>query len=506
MPAHLSLHERHVRGRADVSHGCRHPRAAGPEAIENYIISGATEASDVLSVLLLAREALLFRPFDGVSRLNVIPLFEALEPLRHAATIVQRLLHLPVYREHVRLRGNLQEVMLGYSDSNKDAGFLQSAWALYQAQRTLVDTGHRMNITIQLFHGRGGAIGRGGGPANRAILGQPPDTIAGRLRFTEQGEMIADRYATPEVAQRHLDQIINAVLHSEFWRRRRSAPARVGTARRRTGRTRRTAIPKTRLRDARVPGLLYGRTPIAEIGRLKIASRPPRRQSAGQAYSSIEKLRAIPWVFSWMQSRHTLPGWYGFGSAVIEFLADEPRGRESWRLMYERWPFWRTLIDNAQMILAKADLTIARLYADLVSDQELANQIFERIAKEYEQTVEAISLMTGQRELLEEMPVLKRSIEMRNPYVDALSFVQLVLLKRLRRRRKRARRQPYPRLEPADRRPGKHQRHRLGFEEHGLARYLRSRPRHDQTTAHGTAAVARRACEKHYTPKVAKVA
>ncbi|MGE0535997.1 MAG: phosphoenolpyruvate carboxylase [Pirellulales bacterium] len=404
-----------------------------PEAIKNYIISGATEPADVLTVLLLAREARLFRPSEGVSRLNVIPLFEALDPLRHGSTIVQRLFHLPIYREHLKLRGNLQEVMLGYSDSNKDAGFLQSAWALYQAQRALVDTGRRMGITIQLFHGRGGAIGRGGGPANRAILGQPAGTVAGRLRFTEQGEMIADRYGSPGVAERHLDQIINAVLRSSFgidadppppeWERLIERLAE------RAGQQYRELVYET-------PEFLTyfaEATPIAEIGQLKIASRPPRRgQGAGQPYTSIEQLRAIPWVFSWMQSRHTLPGWYGFGSAVFDFLDEQPEERETLVAMYERWPFWRTLIDNAQMILAKADLTIARLYADLVPDQELAGRVYDRIAAEYRRTVEAIMLITGEAELLDKMPVLKRSIQLRNPYVDALSFIQLVLLGRLR--------------------------------------------------------------------------
>ena len=404
-----------------------------PEAIENYIISGATEPADVLGVLLLAREARLFAPSEGISRLNVVPLFEALEPLRQGATIVQRLLHLPIYREHLKLRGNVQEVMLGYSDSNKDAGFLQSAWALYQAQRALVDTGRRMGITIQLFHGRGGAIGRGGGPANRAILGQPAGTVVGRLRFTEQGEMIADRYGAPGVAERHLDQIINAVLRSSFGIDAEPAPPEwerlIERLAERAGRHYRELVYET-------PEFLTyfaEATPIAEIGQLKIASRPPRRgQSAGQPYTSIEQLRAIPWVFSWMQSRHTLPGWYGFGSAVFDFLAEQPEERETLVVMYERWPFWRTLIDNAQMILAKADLTIARLYADLVPDQALADRVYGRIAAEYRRTVEAICLITGETELLDQMPVLKRSIQLRNPYVDALSFIQLVLLGRLR--------------------------------------------------------------------------
>ena len=400
-----------------------------PEAVENYIISGATEPAHLLEVLLFAREARLFRPAEGVSRLNVVPLFEDRESLRGAQTIMQRLLSLPIYRKHLGLRGNVQEVMIGYSDSNKETGFLQSAWLLHQAQRSLGDTARRTGVRVQIFHGRGGAIGRGGGPANRAILAQPHDTVDGRLRFTEQGEMMADRYGSGGVAERHLEQIVNAVLRTSGpgdedrpippWERLLERLAE------RACRHYRTLVYET------PEFLTYFEmaTPIAEIGQLKIASRPPRR---GGPTAGIDQLRAIPWVFSWMQSRHTLPGWYGLGSAVLEYLAEQPDDREVLAVMYQRWPFWQTLIDNAQMILSKADMTIARLYADLVEDQALAGRIYDRIALEYERTVEVIRLITGQAELLDNVPILKRSILQRNPYVDPLSFVQLVLLRRLR--------------------------------------------------------------------------
>lgn len=401
-----------------------------PEAVENTIISGATEPADLLEVLLLAREARLFCPAEGISRLNIVPLFEAIVPLTSASNIMQRLLNLPIYRKHLSLRGNLQEVMLGYSDSNKETGFLQSAWALYQAQRLLADTGRRTKITLQLFHGRGGAIGRGGGPANRAILAQPVGTVAGRLRFTEQGEMIADRYGEPGVAERHLDQIINAVLRASFAAEDDRPPHAWERLLQRLAE--RACHHYRRLVYETPEFLTYfsEATPISEIGRLKIGSRPARR--AGPSTPGIDQLRAIPWVFSWMQSRHTLPGWYGLGSAVTEYLSEHPEDGETLSGMYQRWPFWRTLVDNAQMILAKADLTIARLYADLVSDQALADRMYERIATEYQRTVDVIALITGQGELLDAMPVLKRSIQRRNPYVDPLSFIQLVLLRRLR--------------------------------------------------------------------------
>jgi phosphoenolpyruvate carboxylase len=399
-----------------------------PEALDTYIVSGTTQPAHLLEVLLLAREARLFRPGDGVSRLHLVPLFETLESLRQATTIVQRLISLPVYRHHLQLQGNRQEVMIGYSDSNKESGFLQSAWALYRAQRSLGETTRRTGITVQIFHGRGGAIGRGGGPANGAILAQPRGTVNGRLRITEQGEMIADRYGHHAITERHLGQVINAVLRTSLafedehcdpvWERSLERLAE------RACRHYQALVYET-------PGFLTyfeQATPIAEVSQLKIASRPARRTAS----QGIDQLRAIPWVFSWMQSRHTLPGWYGLGSAVSDHLAENPDEITVLQRMYEHWHFWRTLLDNAQMILAKADLTIARLYADLVEDQALATRIYDRIADEYRRTVEVICQVTGQEVLLEQTPVLQRSILRRNPYVDPLSFVQLVLLKRLR--------------------------------------------------------------------------
>jgi len=404
-----------------------------PESIENYVISAATQPAHVLEVLLLAREARLFRPEEGISRLNIVPLFEAIESLTAAAPIIQRLLTTPIYRQHLALRGNVQEVMLGYSDSNKETGFLQSAWALYLAQRSLGETARRMGIAIQIFHGRGGAIGRGGGPANRAILAQPSGTVDGRIRFTEQGEMIADRYGSAGIAERHLEQIINAMLRNSF---AHDTPQPAPEWERLLHRLAAASYRHYRALVYETPEFLTyfeQATPIAEIGQLKIGSRPPRRAEGGTAAAAgIDQLRAIPWVFSWMQSRHTLPGWFGLGSAVCEHLSEFPEDREMLTVMYQRWPFWSALIDNAQMILAKADLTIARLYADLVEDRALGNRIFDLVSAEYQRAVEVIGVITGQDQLLDNMPVLKRSIQRRNPYVDPLSFIQLVLLGRLR--------------------------------------------------------------------------
>lgn len=399
-----------------------------PEALGTYIVSSTTNSAHLLEVLLLAREARLFRPADGISRIDIVPLFEALEPLRTARGILEKLLALPIYRRQLELRGNVQEVMIGYSDSNKESGFLQSAWALYQAQSELTDLGREANVRVQFFHGRGGAIGRGGGPANYAILAQPRGTVDGRLRMTEQGEMIADRFGHPSIAERHLEQVLDAVLRTSFpdhadhldpgWHEALDALA---DAARKHYRALVYDTPEflTYFEQA---------TCIGEIAELKIGSRPARRSAA----RSIEDLRAIPWVFSWMQSRHTLPGWYGLGSAVAEFLQSHSDGLAMLRAMYARWPFWRTLIDNAQMILAKADMVIARLYADLVTDKALAARIYGRIEAEYRSSVDAVCNITGQSKLLERSTVLRTSIERRNPYVDPLSFIQLVLLSRLR--------------------------------------------------------------------------
>ncbi|MDY3556346.1 phosphoenolpyruvate carboxylase [Gemmata sp. JC717] len=399
-----------------------------PEALGTYIISSTTEPAHLLEVLLFAREARLFRPAEGVSRIDVVPLFEALEPLRSARRIVARLLELPVYRRQVALRGNRQEVMIGYSDSNKESGFLQSAWALYRAQTELTELGRGAGVTIQFFHGRGGAVGRGGGPANYAILAQPKGTVDGRIRITEQGEMIADRYGHPAVAERHLEQVLDAVLRTSFPDAAEGADPKWLAALDALADSARKHYRGLVYEDPGFLAYFEQATCIGEIAELKIGSRPARRSGA----RSIEELRAIPWVFSWMQSRHTLPGWFGLGSAVAEFLRANPDGLAMLSDMYARWPFWRTLIDNSQMILAKADMVIARLYADLVTDQALAARIYGRIEGEYRAAVDAVCRITGQSALLERSPVLGTSIERRNPYVDPLSFIQLVLLDRLR--------------------------------------------------------------------------
>ncbi len=399
-----------------------------PEAIRTYIVSMASEPAHVLEVLLLAREARLFDPESGISRLDVIPLFETLDALTHAPGILEQIYAVPAYRRHLALRGDAQEVMIGYSDSSKESGLLQSVWALDRAQRELHAQAGRSGVRVQFFHGRGGAVGRGGGPANRAILAQPRGTVGGRIRITEQGEVISDRYGHDAIAERYLEQVLHAVVLASLpGEEGRPAPAwealleRLAAAARRHYRALVYETPE-------FTAYFEQATPLAEIAELKIGSRPTRRGRS----QGIEDLRAIPWVFAWIQSRHTLPGWYGLGSALDEVVGPDAEGLRRLQEMYESWAFWRALVDNAQMILAKADMTIARLYADLVADQALANRIFERIAAEYARTVAWVCRIAGQSALLDDAPVLQRSIRRRNPYVDPLSFVQLVLIRRLR--------------------------------------------------------------------------
>jgi phosphoenolpyruvate carboxylase len=416
-----------------------------PEAIQTYIISMTTGASDVLAALLLAKEAGLYQPDQGISRLNIVPLFETGDDLAGCAAVMESCLRLPAYREHLDLRGGVQEIMIGYSDSNKDVGFVAANWALYQAQRALRDMAAREGVELRLFHGRGGSIGRGGGPANQAILAQPPGTVGGQIKITEQGEVISDRYGMPDLARRHLEQVVNAVLLAGFAPREDAPSAWVQAL------ERLAAIARGHYRALvyEHPDFLrYFRnaTPIAEISRLKIGSRPASRKNSDR----IEDLRAIPWVFSWMQSRHTLPGWYGLGYALETFVTGDagcrvgdgsaspiphpasPTSLALLQQMYTDWPFFRAMIDNAQMILGKADLHIAERYAELVPEPQIVEAIFGAIRAEYDRTSRLVCQVAKISHLLDNSPVLQKSIARRNPYVDPLSYIQIELLRRLR--------------------------------------------------------------------------
>ncbi|MCB0075888.1 MAG: phosphoenolpyruvate carboxylase [Anaerolineales bacterium] len=395
----------------------------GVEAIQSYVISMTTGASDILAVLLFAQDA-------GVAdALDVVPLFETVEDLHNAPRIMADLFENEAYKRHLAARGNQQQIMIGYSDSNKDGGYLTANWELFQAQRALAATCDEYGVTLTLFHGRGGSIGRGGGPANRAILAQPPESVRGRIRLTEQGEAITHRYANDAVAHRHLEQIVSAVLLTSGKR-----PAKVI----REGDAWREAIVALSPRAEAAyrdlvhdnPALLryfHQATPIDEIGLLNIGSRPAKRKQS----EGIGDLRAIPWVFAWMQSRVTLPGWYGMGSAFEEWAGEDEARWAQLREMYEGWPFFRVVIDNAQMSMRKADLTIAAIYAAL-ADEATRTAIWPRLQAEFARTERAILRITGQDALLDNEPWLQRSIRLRNPYIDPMNYIQVELLRRLR--------------------------------------------------------------------------
>jgi phosphoenolpyruvate carboxylase len=373
-------------------------------------------AADVLAVLLLAKWA------GGIPGLMVAPLFETLDDLDAAPRIMAELFSLPVYATGVKACDGEQMVMIGYSDSNKDCGYLAASWALYRAQESIAQVCDAHGVALTLFHGRGGSVARGGGPAGRAIRAQPPGTLRGRFRVTEQGETIASRYADRDLAHRHLEQIVSAVLLASAEREGDVQPAWRAAM----------DVMAAAARDAflslveRTPGFLdYWRaaTPIEEISRLRLGSRPPAR---GRGTLTRAEIRAIPWVFSWMQSRFNLPGWFGLGSGL--------RATDSGRLraMYAGWPLFRALLDNAEMSLLKADLGIAARYSDLVPDRALADTIFGVVKAEYARTREAVLEATGHVELMDDDPVIQRSVQLRNPYVDPLNYLQIEMLRRLR--------------------------------------------------------------------------
>jgi phosphoenolpyruvate carboxylase len=379
------------------------------QAFGRYVISHGEAASDVLEVLILAREA-------GFTQIDVSPLFETLHDLAQCPEVMEALLQSPAYRANLGER--VQEVMVGYSDSNKDAGFLAANWALYGAQEALAALFKRHNVPYRFFHGRGTSIGRGGGPAARGILAQPPGTIGRGLRITEQGEALADKYANPELAKRNLEQLLYAILTAaaqpghdlpDAWRAAMQLAADASSA-----------AYKALVYHPAFLDYYAAVTPINEIANLKIASRPVRRPGK----PTLDNLRAIPWVMSWTQSRATVPGWYGLGTGLAALEAHEP-GLSA--RLYETWPFFRSLLDNAQMSLAKSDMGIFERYASLADDQLLTALILE----EYARSVQGVQRAIG-GELLQLEPRLKRSIEVRNPYVDPIHIVQVALLRRYR--------------------------------------------------------------------------
>ncbi len=404
----------------------------GGEACRRVVVSFTATPRDVINVLDLAARA------GGEPAIDIVPLFESSEALTAAGEILDALLRDAAYRRHVVSRGDRQEVMLGYSDSNKESGFLAAAWMLHQAQAALVGAAAGHGIELTLFHGRGGAIGRGGGPANRAIVGGAPGSVDGRLKLTEQGEVIAANYGDPAIARRHLEQLTGAVLISSTPEHDSAAAAAAqtgGPLLNELSETARAAYRALVHDDPGFAAFFRSITPIAELSDLRLGSRPAARRRAGAAPDEappIDALRAIPWTFAWSQSRINLPGWYGLGSALDAYGAvhGEAGIREIARL-YRSWPFLASVIDNAEMILAKADMGIGRRYASLAHG-DAAERRWTAIEAEYHRTVTWLLRVTGRDRLLDGAPVLQRSIGLRNPYVDALSEVQVRLLRRLR--------------------------------------------------------------------------
>jgi len=405
-------------------------REFGATSLPNYIISKADSVSDVLEVAVLLKEAGLLHPGQRPRLdINIIPLFETIEDLQRCGAVMEQLFCEPYYKELLASRGGMQEIMLGYSDSNKDGGFLTANWELYKAEVELVRVFARHGIKLRLFHGRGGSVGRGGGPSYQAILAQPPGSVAAQIRITEQGEVIASKYSDPDIGRRNLETLVSATFEASLLRAESAGePAFIEIM----DEMSKSAFVSYRTLVYETPGFVQffrSATPITEIAELNVGSRPASRKNTDR----IEDLRAIPWVFSWSLSRIMLPGWYGFGTAVEELLARHgAQGIAVLKRMYQDWPFFRTLLSNMDMLLAKSDISIASRYAELVSDLAIREAIFAQIQREWHQTVRHLLAITGQNELLEANPALSRSLRNRSPYIDPLNHLQVELLRRYR--------------------------------------------------------------------------
>ncbi|QJD92370.1 phosphoenolpyruvate carboxylase [Duganella dendranthematis] len=411
----------------------------GARAIRNYIISHTETVSDLLEVLLLQKELGLLRLAGGEAEpeldLMVIPLFETIPDLQRASGIMEAVMAIPLVKQLIAKQGQIQEVMLGYSDSNKDGGFLTSNWELYKAETNLVKVFENAGVKLRLFHGRGGTVGRGGGPSYDAILAQPHGTVNGQIRLTEQGEIIASKFSNKDIGRRNLELLVAATLeasllpqpedaeHSKQLHQFETIMAEISD---RAYKAYRNLVYET-------PGFtdyFFTATPIAEIAELNLGSRPASRKSTKR----IEDLRAIPWGFSWGQCRLLLPGWYGFASAIGGWIADGDQAERLSQLqaMFKHWPLFATLLSNMDMVLAKTDLAIASRYAELVQDKELRDRIFKRITDEHANTLEILQSITGANERLAGNPLLARSIQNRFAYLDPLNHLQVELIKRHR--------------------------------------------------------------------------
>ncbi|TVU56543.1 phosphoenolpyruvate carboxylase [Corynebacterium aurimucosum] len=433
-------------------------RDFGPKSVSHCIISMTGTVSDILEPMVLLKEV-------GLNQVDVVPLFETIEDLKAGAGILEKLWQVPVYREHLRSRGDVQEVMLGYSDSNKDGGYLQANWALYDAELALVELCERHGVELRLAHGRGGAVGRGGGPTYDAILAQPKGAVSGSVRITEQGEVISAKYGAPETARRHLEAFVSGALEASLLDTEPIAdPERAYDIMRELADLSGTAYCQL-VDDPGFIAYFTQSTPLHEIGELNLGSRPTSRKQT----TAITDLRAIPWVLSWSQSRTNIPGWFGVGSAVTAWVKQSSGGEcgvglasveevnatadgaetgkagvksgdgevekrwEELRALYRTWPFFRSVFANMAQVMAKAEMQLARLYANLVDDKETADRIFSLISEEFERTREVYLKVTGNAELVSENQRQARSLKRRYPYLLPLNAIQLELLRRYRR-------------------------------------------------------------------------
>jgi phosphoenolpyruvate carboxylase len=401
----------------------------GGRTITTSIISNTQSVSDMLELAVLLKQVGLVTP-EGAGELHIVPLFETISDLRNCIEIMDRVLSIPAYRKLVDSLGGVQEIMLGYSDSNKDGGYVTSGWELYKAQTGLIELARKHDIKLRLFHGRGGSIGRGGGPNYDAILAQPTGAVQGQLRMTEQGEIISSKYSNPELGRRNLEILAAATLEATVFQDDGFQPSADYLAAMEELSSAAFAAYRSLVFETEgFEDYFWGSTVINEIATLNIGSRPPSRRKTRR----IEDLRAIPWVFSWAQCRLMLPGWYGFGTAVESWLADNPdKGMAFLQELYANWPFFRTQLSNMDMVLSKSSIAIARRYSELVPDEKLRQEIFGRIREEWKKTIRILLEISGQERLLQANPLLERSIQNRFPYLDPLNHIQVELMKKYR--------------------------------------------------------------------------
>jgi phosphoenolpyruvate carboxylase len=415
-----------------VAAAARAVEVFGPQAVPNYIISMCQSVSDMLEAAILLKEVGLLdasrsEPYAPV---GIVPLFETIDDLQRGSAILEAALDLPLYRAVVDARAQSQEVMLGYSDSNKDGGYLAANWALYRAELDLVESARKTGIRLRLFHGRGGTVGRGGGPSYDAILAQPPGAVNGSLRITEQGEVIAAKYAEPRIAHRNLETLLAATLEATLLDVEGLGDAAGPAYEVLDELAARAQVAYAELVHG-TPGFVdyfKASTPVSEIGALNIGSRPTSRKPT----TSISDLRAIPWVLAWSQSRVMLPGWYGTGTAFEQWIADGDGRLEVLQDLYRRWPFFATVLSNMAQVLAKSDMGLAARYSELVEDEALRRRVFDKIVAEHQRTIRMHKLITGQDDLLADNPSLARSVFNRFPYLEPLNHLQVELLRRYR--------------------------------------------------------------------------